>query len=101
MVARAVFTHILQHFLAQSVSHFGDVAISLAFISSRLEEDGLWESHSDAVFENAHIEGAPLEAVHQHEEVQTVIERLSLKLHDRVADASGWVDFTRQLLILL
>lgn len=41
LVARAVLSDELEDLLAEAVAHFADVTIRLAFISRRLEEDGL------------------------------------------------------------
>ena len=41
LIARAVFSNVLKHFLAQTISHLCNVAVRLALIGRTLQEDGL------------------------------------------------------------
>lgn len=41
LIARAVFSNVLKHFLAQAISHLCNVAVRLAFVGRTLQEDGL------------------------------------------------------------
>ena len=73
LVARTVLTDVLEAFLTEAEAHLCDVAISLAFIRSRLQEEGLWKGYSDGVFEDTHVIGATLEAVSHDKKMHAVV----------------------------
>lgn len=67
--------------MPEPVAHLADVSICLTLVGRRLEEDCLGKGNRDIVFQTTHVEGAALETVDQHKEVQAVVLGLQLVLY--------------------
>lgn len=68
---------VLLDLVCQPLAHVEDVSLGEVLVDARGEEDSLGVAQREVVLEDAHIARVPLEAVAQHEQMNsTIVHRL-------------------------